>query len=375
MRVLIIGASGMLGHDLQKEWTEDELIPASSRDADIRDAEQVRALVSGTRPDAIVLAAAYTDVDGSERNSELAFAINGQGAENVARAATKIGASILYVSTDYLYDGLGTRAYEPADAIAPLNVYGKSKAAGETAVRSYAAAWCIVRTSWLFGAGGASFPEKILRAAETRPELTVVADQTGSPTFTRDLAGAIRDLVRKKARGVVNVTNSGSCTWRFRLRPSPPNRQRAWRSARDTPCWRLPVCTRKELRCAAGRTQLLRISKICATVANCVERFGHTSEGLDSGDFSGRDDFQFFHAIFQRPANQPHYRAAAALAFALGRCTVAALVACRDSQAGTRDGVRGIQHCRFSRDTRPSFRLAVELGTGYLTDCRRLRRQ
>ena len=213
MRVLIIGASGMLGHDLQKEWTEDELIPASSRDADIRDAEQVRALVSGTRPDAIVLAAAYTDVDGSERNSELAFAINGQGAENVARAATKIGASILYVSTDYLYDGLGTRAYEPADAIAPLNVYGKSKAAGETAVRSYAAAWCIVRTSWLFGAGGASFPEKILRAAETRPELTVVADQTGSPTFTRDLAGAIRDLVRKKARGVVNVTNSGSCTW------------------------------------------------------------------------------------------------------------------------------------------------------------------
>jgi dTDP-4-dehydrorhamnose reductase len=80
-------------------------------------------------------------------------------------------------------------------------------------VRSYAAAWCIVRTSWLFGAGGASFPEKILRAAETRPELTVVADQTGSPTFTRDLAGAIRDLVRKKAAGVVNVTNSGSCTW------------------------------------------------------------------------------------------------------------------------------------------------------------------
>jgi dTDP-4-dehydrorhamnose reductase len=213
MRVLIIGASGMLGHDLQKEWTHDELIPASSRDADIRDPEQVRKLVSGARPDAIVLAAAYTDVDGSERNSELAFAINGQGAENVARAAAEIGAPILYVSTDYLYDGTSTRAYEPADAIAPLNVYGESKAAGEAAVRAHAAAWCIVRTSWLFGAGGASFPEKILRAAETRPELTVVADQTGSPTFTRDLAGAIRDLVRKKAEGVVNVTNSGSCTW------------------------------------------------------------------------------------------------------------------------------------------------------------------
>lgn len=213
MRVLIIGASGMLGHDLQREWIRDELIPASSRDADIRDEGQVRALISRTRPDAIVLAAAYTDVDGSEGNPELAFAINGQGAENVARAATEIGAAILYVSTDYLYDGTSTRPYEPADAIAPLSVYGKSKAAGEAAVQAHATAWCIVRTSWLFGAGGASFPEKILRAAETRPELTVVADQTGSPTFTRDLAGAIRDLVRKKVHGVANVTNSGSCTW------------------------------------------------------------------------------------------------------------------------------------------------------------------
>ena len=170
MRVLIIGASGMLGHDLQKEWTQDELIPASSKDADIRDVEQVRALISRTRPDAIVLAAAYTDVDGSERNSELAFAINGQGTENVARAAAEMGAAVLYVSTDYLYDGTSARAYEPTDAIAPLNVYGKSKAAGETAVQANVAAWCIVRTSWLFGAGGASFPEKILNAAKTRPE-------------------------------------------------------------------------------------------------------------------------------------------------------------------------------------------------------------
>ncbi len=213
MRVLIIGASGMLGRDLQKEWTKDELIPASSKDADIRDAKQVRSLISRTRPEAIVLAAAYTDVDGSERNSEVAFAINAQGTENVALAAAEIGAPMLFVSTDYVYDGTSTRAYEPTDAIAPLNEYGKSKAAGEAAVRAHARAWCIVRTSWLFGAGGASFPEKILRAAETRPELTVVADQTGSPTFTRDLAGAIRDLVRKKGQGVVNVTNAGSCTW------------------------------------------------------------------------------------------------------------------------------------------------------------------
>jgi dTDP-4-dehydrorhamnose reductase len=213
MRILVIGASGMLGIDLQKEWTQDEIIPAGSRDADIRDAEQVRALVSRNRPDWIVLAAAYTDVDGSERNPELAFAVNGQGTENVARAAKEFGARLFYISTDYLYDGTSTRPYEPTDAIAPLNVYGQSKAAGEKAVHMYAQDWCIARTSWLFGAAGASFPEKILRAAETRPELTVVADQVGSPTFTRDLAGAMRDLVRGEARGVLNVTNAGSCSW------------------------------------------------------------------------------------------------------------------------------------------------------------------
>lgn len=213
MRILLIGASGMLGTDLLKEWTQDEIIAASSRDADIRDAEQVRALVARTKPDCIVLAAAYTDVDGSERNPELAFAVNGQGTENVARAASEFGARLLFVSTDYLYDGTANRPYEPTDAIAPLNVYGQSKAAGEKAVQMYAKDWCIARTAWLFGAAGNSFPEKILKAAETRTELTVVADQIGSPTYTRDLAGAIRDLVRGEARGIVNVTNSGSCSW------------------------------------------------------------------------------------------------------------------------------------------------------------------
>jgi dTDP-4-dehydrorhamnose reductase len=213
MRVLLIGASGMLGTDLQQEWKQDDIIPASSRDANICDAAQVRALVERSKPDWIVLAAAYTDVDGSERNPELAFAVNGQGTENVARAASEFGARIFFVSTDYLYDGRANRPYEPTDAIAPLNVYGQSKAAGERAVQSFGKDWCIARTAWLFGAAGNSFPEKILKAAETRTELTVVADQIGSPTYTRDLAGAIRDLVRGEARGILNVTNSGSCSW------------------------------------------------------------------------------------------------------------------------------------------------------------------
>lgn len=213
MRVLLIGASGLLGTDLQKEWIGNELIPATSLDADIRDGAQVRALISRAKPDWIVLTAAYTDVDGSERNADLAIAVNVKGTENVARTAREFNAKVLYVSTDYLYDGTANRPYEPWDPIAPLNVYGNSKAAGEKAVQTYAAGSCIVRTSWLFGAARPSFPEKILKNSEFCSELTVVADQTGSPTFTRDLACAIRDLIHGDARGIINVTNSGSCTW------------------------------------------------------------------------------------------------------------------------------------------------------------------
>ncbi len=213
MRILIIGANGMLGKDLVQEWTQDEIIPAASRDADIRDLQQVRQLLGRTRPDWVVLTAAYTDVDGSEKNPEQAFAVNGDGTRNVAQAAQEIGTKLFYVSTDYLFDGTATHPIEPNHPIAPLNVYGQSKAAGEKAIQEHHQAWCIARTSWLFGAAGASFPEKILRASEMRPELTVVADQFGSPTYTRDLASALRDLVRADARGILNVTNSGSCSW------------------------------------------------------------------------------------------------------------------------------------------------------------------
>src|ERR1700732_1060810 len=213
MSVLLIGANGMLGKDIVQEWKDDELRPATSRDADIRNYEQVERLITATRPEWIVLTAAYTDVDGSERDPEAAFAVNGKGTENVASVAQKYGAKVLYISTDYVFDGKGTRPYEPADPIAPINVYGESKARGEQAIQAGLRDWCIVRTYWLFGASGSSFPEKILRAAETRPELSVVADQVGSPTYTRDLACAIRDLVRSETRGIVHVTNAGSCSW------------------------------------------------------------------------------------------------------------------------------------------------------------------
>ncbi len=213
MRLLVIGAKGMLGTDMLRDWRSDEVVGADRAQADIRDIAQVRALVSKVRPDWIVLTAAYTDVDGSEKNQELAFAVNSTGAAHVARVALEFGARLFYVSTDYVFDGTSSRPYETTDPLHPLNVYGASKAGGEKAIQELGSDFCIGRTSWLFGASGPSFPEKILRASESRKELTVVSDQVGSPTFTRDLAAAILQLIHLEARGVVHITNSGTCSW------------------------------------------------------------------------------------------------------------------------------------------------------------------
>jgi len=222
MRILVLGATGMLGTDLLDEWNRvessaaaphDELIAAGSAEADLRDVDQVEQLLHKARPDRVVVCAAYTDVDGCETNRDLAFAVNATGVENVARSAEGIGAGVFLLSTDYVFDGKGTRPYETTDPVRPINVYGASKAAGESALRRLSSAWCIGRTSWLFGLAGPSFPDKILKAAKTRPELSVVNDQIGSPTYTRDLARAIRDLVRKDARGIVHINNQGVCSW------------------------------------------------------------------------------------------------------------------------------------------------------------------
>jgi dTDP-4-dehydrorhamnose reductase len=213
MRILIIGSNGLLGRDLVEDWTGDDVIPATSRDSDIRDIEQVRRLVAREHPDWIVLTAGYTDVDGSERDPDQAFAINRDGTRNVSVVARDLGAKLFYVSTDYVFDGAADSPYEPDAPVHPLNAYGASKAAGEKAVRELAGHSLIARTSWLFGVARASFPEKILLAADSQAELRVVADQIGSPTYTRDLAQAIRGLVRADSRGILNITNSGLCSW------------------------------------------------------------------------------------------------------------------------------------------------------------------
>ncbi len=213
MRITVFGATGLLGSELIRQWREDEVIGLSSKDADIRDSEQVSRAIEKTQPDWIVLAAAYTDVDGCESNRELAFDVNTRGAVNVARAAKQSGAQLLFLSTDYVFDGNSSLPYETDHPRAPGSVYGKSKAQAEAEITKILPDCCIVRTSWLFGAGGKCFPDTILKLSESRKEIDVVDDQRGSPSYTPDLAHAIAELCGRDARGIVHVTNRGDCSW------------------------------------------------------------------------------------------------------------------------------------------------------------------
>jgi len=213
MRVTIFGASGLLGKALVREWLGDEVLGLNSRDADLREALEVRAAVERTRPDWIVLAAAYTDVDGCESNPERAFSVNRDGTVNVAEAARHAGAKLLFLSSDYVFDGTKTSPYETTDARNPKSVYGRSKAEAELRLLKILPQACIVRTSWLFGAGGKCFPDTILKLAASRPALDVVQDQRGCPTYSLDLARAIIQLCRKGASGIVHATNAGDCSW------------------------------------------------------------------------------------------------------------------------------------------------------------------
>ncbi len=213
MRITIFGATGLLGKALMKEWVKDEVTGLSSKDADIRDPQQVSDAVRRTSPDWIVLAAAYTDVDGCESHRDLAFEVNCRGAVNVAQAAKQQGSRLLFVSTDYVFDGRKTSPYENTDPRAPLSVYGESKAEAEAELELILPQCCMVRTSWLFGAGGKCFPDTILKLAASRPELEVVNDQRGSPTYAPDLARSIIQLCREGASGIVHATNQGECSW------------------------------------------------------------------------------------------------------------------------------------------------------------------
>lgn len=213
MRVTVFGASGLLGHDLIQELSGEQLTALSIGDADLRDRARIEQIIRDSRPDWIILSAAFTDVDGCEAKRDLALAVNCEGAVHVAQAARAAGSPMMFLSTDYVFDGTKGSPYETGDPRNPINVYGESKARAEKRLLEIIPDVCIVRTSWLFGHGGKCFPATILELAATRPEISVVNDQRGSPTFTRDLASVLAQLCGKGARGIVHATNSGDCTW------------------------------------------------------------------------------------------------------------------------------------------------------------------
>lgn len=214
MRILLTGAQGMLGRDLCRILAPEHiLIPIDIHEVDIR---QHRALVNYLRKesfDIIIHSAAYTDVDGCEQNPNLANSVNGLGTKYIAEFARDTGTELVYVSTDFIFDGRKTEPYLESDIPNPLSVYGKSKLDGERYIQELINQYYIVRTSWLFGKHGKNFVDTIIKKAEANEILRVVNDQIGSPTYSLDLAEAIGLLIKTKNYGIYHISNSGTCSW------------------------------------------------------------------------------------------------------------------------------------------------------------------
>lgn len=215
MKVLVTGVSGQLGYDVSLELTRRgiEYMGTSSKELDITDQAAVNRLMEEYRPDVVIHCAAYTKVDLAEDEPEQCWAVNVDGTRNLAAACRKIGAKMVYISTDYVFPGTGEQFYETTDPVGPVNTYGRSKLAGELAVQSLLERYFIVRISWVFGKNGNNFVKTMLRLAETRTELNVVCDQIGSPTYTADLAPLLCDMVQTEKYGVYHATNEGVCSW------------------------------------------------------------------------------------------------------------------------------------------------------------------
>ena len=213
MKVLVTGAGGQLGHELASAFAHAELSAMTSSDLDVTKADDVAAAIGGLNPDVVVNAAAYTNVDGCETETDLAWSVNAGGPWNLARACEATNALLVQVSTDYVFDGTSPRPYTEFDTTGPLSVYGRTKDAGEQLVRETLDRHLIVRTSWVQGFHGRNFVKTMLRLGRERNELSVVDDQHGSPTFADDLAAAIADLVEADQYGTFHRTNSNECTW------------------------------------------------------------------------------------------------------------------------------------------------------------------
>lgn len=214
MRILITGAKGMLGTDLRGFLGGSHTVYGLDMESlDITDLDQAINVVQDHMPDVVVNCAAYTNVDGCEKEVDLAYRVNAIGPRNLAVACERVGAALVHISTDYIFPGDSSHPYREDDLAGPKSVYGKSKLAGENYIRSLCNRYYIIRTAWLYGKNGPNFVKTILRIAEEGKPLNIVNDQTGSPTYTRDLVKAISELITKPAYGTYHLTNSSTCTW------------------------------------------------------------------------------------------------------------------------------------------------------------------
>ncbi len=205
----------MLGGALREVFTDSEVTASDRKELDITDIAMVREKISALKPDVIINAAAYTDVDKAEVERELAFAVNAAGVKNLAEVAKEVGATLVHYSTDYVFPGDREAGYNEGDELGPaVNVYGESKLAGEVALRDSGCRFYLIRTAWLYGVGGKNFVTTMLKLGKERSELGVVNDQHGSPTYTVDVARYTKELLEKGfLLGVYHATNSGVTTW------------------------------------------------------------------------------------------------------------------------------------------------------------------
>lgn len=215
MKVLVTGVSGQLGDDVIKELRKRdfECYGSSSTDFDLVNLDSTVKFIKAYHPDGVIHCAAYTAVDKAEYDIDFCRAINVQGTRNIASVCKKIDAKMIYVSTDYVFQGLGNQAYEVDDPTGPLGTYGLTKLDGEVSVKELMTKYFIVRTSWLFGRNGNNFVKTMLKLGRGHDEIAVVDDQIGSPTYTVDLASLLCDMIETEKYGIFHATNEGFCSW------------------------------------------------------------------------------------------------------------------------------------------------------------------
>ena len=215
MKVLVTGANGQLGYDVAKELQKQniECCGATRNDFDITDFAATEKFIVNYMPDVVIHCAAYTAVDKAEDEQGLCYLVNASATENIAQICKKIDAKMVYISTDYIFDGIKDGFYEVGDKPNPINVYGKTKLLGEQAVQKMLDKYFIVRISWVFGEHGNNFVKTMLRLGKELKELNVVADQYGSPTYTADLAPLLIEMIKTDKYGIYHATNEGVCSW------------------------------------------------------------------------------------------------------------------------------------------------------------------